>query len=228
MRISLIAVVVAAGLLSGCAALDDLTTSDPATAAAADPEKARGLYLKVITGLQEQNKHHAALAYLDDVEKRYPGDARAQLMRAQSLVALRMYREAEPVYRGLTRTAYASAAHNGLGTILGAQEQWSEAEAAFRQAVALRPTQGSFIGNLGYALLQQDRLDEAEFLLRQAAQLEPGAPEPRTNLILCLHRMGKTAEVSARLAGLDMAERRQVERLLTKWTPQSAAREPRS
>lgn len=229
MHISLVAVVVTAGLLSGCGALTELTGSDPAgLAATADPEKARGLYLKVIAGLQEQNKHHAALAYLDDIEKRYPGDARVLLMRAQSLVAIRRYAEAEPVYRGLTSSAYAAAAYNGLGTIFGAQQRWAEAEAAFRQAVALRPTQANFIGNLGYTLLLQDRLDEAQFLLHQAGELDPMAPEARTNLTLCLHRMGKTAQVSARLAALDADERHQVERLLAQWTPQAAAGEPRT
>lgn len=183
-----------------------------------DPAKTQQLYLSVISGLRDQDKPRAALAFLDDYGKRYPGDLRAKLMRAQVQAKLKMFEEAKSRFAELDGTEYAAAGHNGLGIILAHEGRWPDAVTAFRRAVAIRPTEAGFIANLGYGLMNMGALEEAEFLLLQARELDPADIAIRTNILLCKYLLGKDAEVAAGIAGFPTErERRQVERLLAEW-----------
>lgn len=218
--IRLAAAAMLAAALAGCVT----DGGEPPAAAAAvqgaplDEEKARDLYLSLVSGMHRQGKHHAALAYLDDYDRRHAADARATLLRARLLTALGRHGEAEALYRGLLDGAYAAQAQDGIGRVAAKEGRWPDAVRAFRRAVALAPTQAGFVGNLGYGLLNLGTFEEAEFYLLQAAELAPDSRTVLVNLLLCQHALGKDAAVAAGLARVPVeAERRRIRRLLANW-----------
>lgn len=219
-------------LLGGCESMGELPFLSPFTAAmptgegaprqAAEPggvdaTASRHIYLDVIAGLQSQGLHRAALAYLDEYDGKHPKDERASLLRAKSLSALGLNEDAERLYWTLTKTAFAPAAYNGLGTVAAREGRWRAAEQEFRRAVELRPTNTSYLNNLGHALLRQNRLDQAEFLLLQALELRRGEPSAQANLILCRWLKGRVAEAEGALATLPEGERARVRAYLTQY-----------
>jgi len=67
-----------------------------------------------------------------------------------------------------------AAAHNGLGATLGRQNDWAGAEAAFRVANKLAPTNFTYAGHVAIALLiQRKDLQEAERFIARAIELGP-------------------------------------------------------
>jgi tetratricopeptide (TPR) repeat protein len=60
--------------------------------------------------------------------------------------------------------------------------RWAEAEAAFRQVIALADVLPQPWGNLALALIQQRRFDEAEEALRRALKIDPKYDLARQNL----------------------------------------------
>ena len=84
-----------------------------------------------------------------------------------------------------------------LGGALQRIKRSTEAEAAFRKALALRPDYGRAMNNLAYHLAERGRGgDEAEALARRAVQLEPTNPSVLDTLGYVLLRRGR-----ARLGG---------------------------
>ncbi|WP_338057867.1 tetratricopeptide repeat protein, partial [Sphingobium chlorophenolicum] len=59
-----------------------------APALAEEAPDMRGLYLQLIHQARSDGRPRAALAYLDDFERRYPGDVEARLLRVNSLIDL--------------------------------------------------------------------------------------------------------------------------------------------
>lgn len=202
----------------------------PATASAAtavpihavDETPPRALYLHLVAGLESEGKSHAALAYLDDYDRLYPGDQQAKLLRAAALLKVGHSEAAAAVYRELLPTALAAAAHDGLGQVSALHGDWPAARDQFHQAATLAPTDAKFLNNYGYALLKLDAFGTAEFALRQAAELAPGRAEIRDNLILCLHLEGKTAAADRLLRAKSADERRSVETALAQWSASNA------
>ncbi|CAA7623929.1 tetratricopeptide repeat protein [Magnetospirillum sp. SS-4] len=73
-----------------------------------------------------------------------------------------------------------------LGESLMGAGRPADAEAAFRQAVALAPRAVSALNNLGATLTAQNRSAEALAFHRKAVALDPGNPVLRYNLARCL------------------------------------------
>jgi len=89
-----------------------------------------------------------------------------------------------------------------LGVALRSQQRFSEAEAAYREALRLDPTSIHALGNLGNVLLDMHRSHEAEAELRRALHLAPNRPWLLHSLALALLAQGAVqgAEIVLRQA----------------------------
>jgi Flp pilus assembly protein TadD len=88
-------------------------------------------------------------------------------------------------------------AHNNLGLALAGQGREREAEAAYREALRLRPNFPLAHYNLGGALLKQGREREAEAAFREALRLRPDFPLAHYNLGVVLARQRREREAEA-------------------------------
>ncbi|WP_018913463.1 tetratricopeptide repeat protein [Thiomonas sp. FB-6] len=79
------------------------------------------------------------------------------------------------------------------GNLLQRQGRINDAEAAYREALAIQPNFFDAYNNLG-ALLELDRPREAEAAYREALRLEPTNPTSRWNLSVLLLRLGRLRE----------------------------------
>lgn len=198
------------------------SAASAAPAHAADETPPRALYLHLVAGLESEGKSHAALAYLDDYDRLYPGDQQARQLRAAALLKVGHSEAAAAVYRGLLPTTLAAAAHDGLGQVSALHGDWPAARDQFRQAATLAPTDAKFLNNYGYSLLKLSGFATAEFTLRQAAELAPGRAAIRDNLILCLHLEGKTTAADQLLQAKSADERRSVATEIAQWSASNA------
>jgi Flp pilus assembly protein TadD len=214
----LVLLLLGGGMLASCAEIESLSRAADG-AASVDPEeqKARNLMLDLVGNMQKEGLPRAALAYLDDYELRYPGDPRAQLLRASSLIDIGDLSGAEAAYGRLLGGPYAAASHAGLGRVAAARGQWRPAMAEFDKAVRLNPINVGYLNNLGYSAMKAGDFERAEFALRQASELEPANASVRNNLLITLHMAGKTAEVERLIASIASPDdRRAVRQLLSK------------
>jgi Flp pilus assembly protein TadD len=77
------------------------------------------------------------------------------------------------------------------------QDQWSEAEAAYRKCLALKADHVEALVNLGFALGEQQKHDEAESCYRRALVIKPEVPEVHQNLGNVLRDRGQLDEAVA-------------------------------
>jgi Tfp pilus assembly protein PilF len=85
-------------------------------------------------------------------------------------------------------------AHYNLGNVLGQQRKLAEAEAAYRQALKLKPDFAQAHSNLGNLLRGQGRLAESMAAYREAIKHKPDLTFAYTNLGGLLTDQGKPAE----------------------------------
>lgn len=166
----------------------DIPAADIPAAARLDDARSQALYFTVIAKLRQDGKSHAALAYLDDFDRRYPGDMKARLLRADCLLGIGGLVQAEALYRSLIAGPEGAAAQSGLGHVAAARGDWAAAVAAHRRAAAIDPVNAAYRNDLGYALLRAGNRDGALFALRQASELDPANAVIAANLTLALGR----------------------------------------
>lgn len=214
--IALLPALSACGLFGGDTPRRDPSPADQLPQAAAlTPENSRDLYLGIVDKLRQGGKSRAALAYLDDYDNRHPGDARAQVLRADAFLDIQDYDRAEGVYRELVNGDQAAAAYDGLGRVAAGRGDWAKARAQFHEAVRREPINVKYLNDLGFAEMRIASYDEALFTLRQATELAPDNAQVRNNLILCLDIAGQ-ADASKAMIGriADAKERRAVEQMV--------------
>lgn len=160
----------------------------------ADPT--RSLYLQLIEQARADGRPRAAIAYLDDFDRRYPGEIQAQILRVNSLLDLHDVDGAERAAAVLPESPESSVAR---GHVLCARGDWGQAAALYRQAMVARPADALLRNALGYALLRSGQNVPAIEALRGAVDLAPANRAIRNNLLLALTVGGQRAEVDARL-----------------------------
>lgn len=179
-----------------------------------DPEKSRALYIGLINTMAEDGKHRAALAYLDDFDKRWPGDAEATALRADQHLALGEYKEAAVQYRKVMNTSVKDRAYAGFGRIAAALGDWPRAVGQLEKARALRPAHVSYLNNLGYAYLKVGQNKKALTLLERALEIDPKNDAVRNNVILALAQNKEKAKVMRALDLLSDTEREKVVKMI--------------
>lgn len=180
-----------------------------------DAASTRRLFLLLVDGLRKSGKSRAALAFLADYDRLYPGDDAARLLRADCLFDTRDYAAAARLYQGLTGGSRAAAAHAGLGRIAAARRAWPRAVQEFARATTLAPADASYVNDYGFALLRTGDYAKGLDALRQATQLDPASRTARNNLILGLTLAGSSGEAAGMVETIsDPADRRDAEALL--------------
>ena len=185
--------------LSLCAALL-LGLASPALAAGPETQPAapvtRGLYLQLIAQARADGRSRAALAYLDDFDRQYPGDVDARVLRINSLLDLGEIDKAEAA-----ATALPAGNEGALaivrGHLLVARGRWHDALPYYRTALRVSPTDALLRNALGYAELRAGETAAAVETLRGAADLAPGEAVIRNNLALALTLEGEPAQAAA-------------------------------
>jgi len=86
---------------------------------------------------------------------------------------------------------------NNLGNLLADLKRPAEAEAAYRQAIALDPNDAAAYSNLGNLLGDLNRPAEAEEMYRQAIALDPNLAQAYSNLGTLLRKLERPAEAEA-------------------------------
>ena len=176
----------------------------------ADPT--RSLYLQLIEQARADGRPRAAIAYLDDFDRRYPGEIQARILRVNSLLDLRDVDGAERAAAVLPESPESSVAR---GHVLCARGDWGQAAALYRQAMVARPADALLRNALGYALLRSGQNAPAIEALRGAVDLAPADRSIRNNLLLALTVGGQRAEVDARLRQIrDGSEQDALRRML--------------
>lgn len=180
-----------------------LALSAPLQAARApdDVPSTRPLYLQLIQQARIDGRPRAALAYLDDFERRYPHDLEARILRVNSLLDLGRVEEAGTLAQALPddRNGTVSAVR---GHVAAAGNDWTGATAYYQTARTARPADPFIRNALGYAFLRVGRYSEAIDALKGAADLAPGDEVIRNNLILALLAAGQRAEANRVLQGI--------------------------
>ena len=75
--------------------------------------------------------------------------------------------------------------------MLNERGKLNEAEASYRQVIALKPDYAEAYNNLGTTLKELGRLDEAEASYRHAIELKPDYAKAHDNLLMGLYRSDK-------------------------------------
>nr|WP_047167905.1 tetratricopeptide repeat protein [Sphingomonas sp. Y57] len=181
-----------------------LLAAAPAFALAAPAAKpaapqTRGLYLQLIGQARTDGRPRAALAYLDDFDKRFPGDVGAQVLRVNSLLDLGQVGEAERIVSGpaLAKVQGNAAVDAVRGHALAARGRWRDASERYQAAVEASPADPLLRNALGYAQLRAGWGDSAIEQLRGACDLAPGDTVIRNNLLLAYAVAGRKRELSA-------------------------------
>lgn len=204
------------GLFGEASAPSPTVYDDVPEAAELTEERSQELYLIVVQNLRKEGQSHAALAYLDDYDMRFPGDPRARLLRADLLVDVGAYAEAAEIYRGFVDDRrLAPGAYAGLGHVAAAGNDWRSAQTAFAEASQRQPVNAKYLNALGFAQLMNGDFKAALFSLRKANELAPGNATFRNNLVLALQLGGQEADAARLVQRIgDSEERQAAERML--------------
>lgn len=188
----------APGFSNLCAALRSLKRLDQALvagreAAIIDPTFAMGHH-NLSAVLLDLGDHEGALEPLRSFINLQPEDSTLQrFLLATSLMALKRFAEAEPVWRALLdRAGDDGRAWANLGVSLKNLNRHDEAIQAYRRAIALIPDEIGILNNLGLSLSMLDEQDAAaENWLRRAVEMSPNFADAWLNLGLILRNRNR-------------------------------------
>lgn len=152
----------------------------------------RKVKLDLIQQLMDKGKLFAALAHLDALRSQSP---QARYFRAEILRRTQRSRQAEPLYRELTRGCMAGKGYHGLGLIAGKRDNVAVALGFFQKAAHELPLDVRVRNDFGYALLLNGQYVQARNEFMTALELSGGDELIVTNLALLLILTGTEAEV---------------------------------
>ncbi|CCA90418.1 tetratricopeptide repeat protein [Novosphingobium sp. PP1Y] len=161
----------------------------PAQARATDVQEAgstKSLYLMLIRQARSDGRPRAALAYLDDFDRRHPDDLEARILRVNCLLDLGQTGEASAEAGKLPTDDRSGEVQQVRGHVFAAEKHWPDAIAQYEQALLLKPADPLTSNALGYARLQSGQFEAALENLRAAHDLAPDDTVIRNNLLLAL------------------------------------------
>jgi len=173
-----------------------------------DVPSTRPLYLQLIQQARIDGRARAALAYLDDFDRRYPNDLEARVLRVNSLLDLGKIEEAGTLAQALPDDPRHGTVSAVRGHVAAARNDWDGAIGYYQAARMARPADPFIRNALGYALLHTGRYSESIDALKGAADLAPGDEVIRNNLILTLLAAGQDAEANRTLRSIRDASAR--------------------
>lgn len=136
----------------------------------------------------------AALQVFESMLRLRPRDAHALASCAHLHAANNDFPRAMVHLQALVQTAPGAAAWFNLGFVLQKAGLQGDAEAAFRQALALDDRLDRAWYGLGLALMQGRQFDEAAAALKKATALQPMSPHAWYRLAEACTALGKTDE----------------------------------
>jgi len=145
----------------------------------------RQVHIDLIRGMLAKQQYYAALAHIQDQQRRSGSSRELTLLEAEARRKLGQSAAAEQLYKQLLGTDYDADAEHGLG-LLYASRDLGAAVQHLRLAVQRRPTDVVFRNDLGYALMVAGRYREALPELSTAVELDPNDTLGRNNLIVLL------------------------------------------
>ncbi|TCJ17973.1 tetratricopeptide repeat protein [Parasulfuritortus cantonensis] len=180
---------------SSVLAADGATIANPVTTtikpitdedkgARADLATDPALYLQLIAKLQDKGLYFASLAHLDAFDRRWPGEKKAVLLRADALRETGYVNKASLLYESLMKSPYEAGAQHGLGLIASKQGDFNAALQALNRAAELDPTNAVVLNDLGYVQLLTSQMADAGFNLHKATELDPQDTRAGANLAL--------------------------------------------
>src|SRR5262245_20215366 len=149
--------------------------ADVARAAVADnPDNLRLLRLQAQT-LRHTGKAEQGVAVLEDAVRKHADEPMAYVTLAQFYSdldrgpqAVKVLQDAQQKFPTDTSIVFE------LGAAFDKQKKFADAEAAFKQLIALEPDNSAALNYLGYMLAERgERLDESVNLLQKALQIDP-------------------------------------------------------
>ncbi len=184
----------------------------------------KALYLMLIHQARADGRARAALAYLDDFERQYPGELDARVLRINCLLDLGQTDYAATLADQLPDNDRTGKVSLIRGHVQTARQQWGEAVAHYHDALRANPADPLTINAMGYAQLRAGQANAAVETLKRAADLAPRDAVVRNNLLLALTMAGRTAETSTRLRTIrDPQVRERLQRQITEQSLQLAA-----
>ncbi|HEY0973475.1 MAG TPA: tetratricopeptide repeat protein [Solimonas sp.] len=180
-------------LLGGCASGGSST--DPGRVPAASSREVDvAVHADLIRGMLAQNNNYAALAHIQDQQRRTGNTAELRYLEAEARRRLGQIAEAEALYRGLLRSDLSAQAYHGLG-LLYATGNLGQSIVYLREAAKRRPTDADVRSDLGFALLRAGQYDASLAELATAVELDAANTKARNNLLLLLMTTGDEAGV---------------------------------
>jgi tight adherence protein D len=203
-------------LIPGCGTSTYDTHARVSRGAAAQDDQ--HLYFAVIQGLHSAGRSQAALAYLDDFDKRYPDNIDAEILRGNAWVATGQNEKANQIFQKAVKEGAVSEGNEGLGKVCAKIQDWLCAARHFAIASRAKPTDPKLLNNLGYALLMSARIDDAYDPLARAVELQPTDKQIRNNLLIAEYWGDRRAAAIARIEEIDdNHERNAVRQFISQW-----------
>jgi Flp pilus assembly protein TadD len=152
--------------------------------------------IQVANALNKEEKPDEAVALLEAMSEERPDDSTALVSLADLLRGRERYRLAADAYeRALERVGSLEERHWPLlyarGIALERSKEWEQAEAAFLDALKLKPDQPLVLNYLGYSWVEQGKnLDKAREMIERAVAQRPNDGYIVDSLGWVLFRMG--------------------------------------
>ncbi|WP_232495844.1 tetratricopeptide repeat protein [Novosphingobium kaempferiae] len=176
------------------------------TAEAQEENSTRTLYMTLIRQARSDGRARAALAYLDDFDRKYPSDSDARVLRVNCLLDLDQTEAARTAMERIPSNDRSGQALAVRGHVLAAEGQWPQAAVQYAAALQASPADAFITNALGYARLRSGQTAEAVETLRAARDLVPDDMVVRNNLILALTLNGRLGEADAMMSGMTDAK----------------------
>lgn len=161
--------------------------------------------LRLAVNYGHAGKTRDALALLDNISRKSPGDYEALAAKGDMLRARLEFGEAAEAYsQAIARIPEPASHHWPLFFARGSCEErlgrWAAAERDLQRALALKPDQPDVLNYLGYGwLMRGERIDEARSMIERAIRMRPNDPQIVDSMGWALFALGKYGEAAGYL-----------------------------